>query len=907
MKKVLILLVISILMIDAAIAQDINKVNMQNYFEVQNFSNEFFKNEKNINVKNKWLKRWLWNHRQDFDANGNLYDYNLEIKNFDYGKNKNNQSLSATSWIPLGPISFPPSYETRSCYSMGRVTCIAFHPKNKNIFWIGTPGGGIWKTENAGKSWIPLIDNMPSLAFSHIAVDPANPNILYAACGDYDISSASSEGIYKSTDGGLSWDKTGLKDNPTFASSLLKKIIINNENTNELIAAGRKGIWKSIDAGKTWVSVYDSTVNDLEINPNDNRVVYAATAQGTSAGSVGVIKSNDFGSTWTALETGIPAKGQISRIDIAVSPADPNYIYALNVKSSRSAFHSLYQSTDAGKTWSMKSALDTTNNILGAWGGDRDDVYGQGTYDLVLLADPYDKNKIYTGGINIWMSENGGTNWSQVSFWIYAFGESIHADHHYADYNVLDGNFYWCNDGGVYRTSSIKPGDQNWVNQWIDRNLEKAKDGAPVYKFPTVWENLSGGLAITEFYRISLMKNKDNVLAGGSQDNSCYYYNNGNWLNYIPNYDGMEAMIDNDNPDVFYGVWQNGGLCRTKDGGKTLQTYLASSTQEYGLWVTPVAMDSKDANTIYIGYRNLWKSTNQGDNWTRVLNFDSTAFTSFNNRQLSIVKTSYNNSDYLCAFKESTYYQDTSKAWVRTPGQLWITKDGSKTWKRSINGLPIDTLDIISIEYDRTNPNIMWAGFYYYYNRNINLYMTTDGGDNWSDVSREMPNGLRLRAIVHQPGDRELIYCGTNKGVYVTENNSKLWLPYNDNLPNCIINDLEINTRTNELYAGTYGRGVWKTNLLINDVKEIKPEDNISIYPNPTESQFNIKMTNQIVGSSANLQILDIRGIEYFSENLTLVNSDFNKEIKPNLESGIYFIKLELNNKKYYSKLIIRK
>jgi len=179
----------------------------------------------------------------------------------------------------------------------------------------------------------------------------------------------------------------------------------------------------------------------LEQKPKSPYVVFAAMGQYYNSGSAGVLRSTDFGETWDSLSTSIPSKNEISRMDLAISPADPNYIYALCVKVNTNGFHSLHCSTNGGKDWTMKSALDTTNNILGAWGGDITDGSGQGSYDLVLLADPYDKNKIYTGGINIWMSENAGKDWQMASFWIYVFGESIHADHHFADFNPLDKKF----------------------------------------------------------------------------------------------------------------------------------------------------------------------------------------------------------------------------------------------------------------------------------------------------------------------------------------------------------------------------------------------------------------------------------------------------------------------------------
>lgn len=884
-----------------------SQIKEPNYFEIKRESDKLLKD--NDGERNNWLRRWLWSNRMDFNSDGS-FKYLEKQNQFDYriipDKKKNNL-LSATSWTPIGPIQIPPSYEPRSCYSMGRINCVAFHPLDSNIIWIGTPGGGIWKTLDHGKSWIPQGDNFPSMAISHIAVDPKNPDILYAATGDFDISgmtSGNTAGVIKSTDGGETWLLTTLLKDSTFLSSALRKIIINPDNTNQLLVAGRRGIWKTLDGGFTWKKVCDSIITDLELNPKNPNVLFAAMGQLYNQGTAGVLKSYNFGETWESLNTGLPPTGQISRVDLAISPADTNYIYVLAVNSATNAFHSFYNSTDGGTTWSIASSLDSTNNILGAWGGDVTDIYGQGSYDLVLLADPYDKNKVYTGGVNMWMSDSMGRNWKMVSFWIYVFGESIHADHHFASFNPADKKFYWCNDGGIYRTSKIAPGDQKWVVDWIDTYYENIKDGAPNYKFPTVWENLNDGLAITEFYRLSLCRNKANILAGGSQDNSCYYYNVGKWLNYIPNYDGMETMIDNDNPDIFYGVWQNGGLCKTTDGGKTLKTRLTGSLGERGNWITPVGMDPLVSNHILIGYRNLWESKDAGDNWSKLLDFDLIDSASKNRTSLSIVKYSYSNSNYISTYKSATWFlDDSTQTWKRVPGELWITQDGGITWKKSRQGLPVDSLDIISIDYDRKNPLKMWVGIYSYI-RNVNLFTTTDGGETWTDVSKELPPGIRINAVIHQMNTVNTIYAGTNKGVYYCDDGTSSWVAFNENLPMTIINDLELQESTGEIFAATYGRGMWKTNLRPDGVKnEFTQNPKIEITPNPVKDKIilQLKGINEVLNGVAEIHIFDVRGYDLFNANL-----NFTEQIvlNPKLNPGVYFIELETAGQRYFGKFI---
>jgi len=899
------------------------------YFQIKSLYEKVISSEnKNNEESNNWIKRWLWDTRLDINSDGSFRQFVTRVNpnaNENKSMNGRNKTLSQTNWIPVGPEVVPKTYEPRSCYSLGRINCIAFHPSDTNIYYIGTPGGGVWKsTGKFPNRWTPLTDNLPTLAVSDIAVDPVNPDIVYFASGDIDANGMTSDnarGIYKSTDGGLNWVETSLLSAQNFNNSLLRRILINPKKTNELIAAGRRGIWKSKDAGVTWTFILDSLITSLEMNTKNPNTLYAAMGTVSNYyGSAGIIKSTDFGDTWFELNTGITPKGEISRMAIAISSADTNYIYALGVYSNTNNYgrfgglHSFYQSTDAGNTWHVNADYTTSVNFLGVFNGDSTDVSGQGTYDLVLQADPYNRNKVYAGGTNLWMSENGGKDWDIAGFYIYCFGPCLHADHHYAAFNPLNQYLFWCNDGGVYRTKEIKSGSKDWITNWVDRYDEIAKPGAPDYKFPTVWENLTDGLAITEFYRIGLCKNTSGVVVGGSQDNSCYYNNSGDWVNYIANYDGMDAMIDHYNPKIIYGVWQNGGLCKSVDGGKNITKRMADTLMnlgERGNWVTPIGMDPINSNTIYIGFRNFWKSTNGGFFWEKAFNIDSCENDSSNKSSITIVKNSYNNSKYLSIFKESTWaYFSGSNQWFRVPGELWISKDGGNSWSLSIKGLPLDSMNIISIDYDYYNPEIMWAGVYSNYN-NINLYKSIDGGKSWSDISKPIQSGILIKTIVHQPNSlTNAVYAGTNHGVYYTDDILEQWVRFSDNLPNAIIDELEIDKNSGELYAGTYGRGIWKTNLLPDDVKDEKIiNPNLSIFPNPSDGNFSIVLLSENINitGNINIKILDVTGRRVFEDKANINDNSYNFELKTGLESGVYFIQILIDGKSYSGKIVVKK
>lgn len=903
MRKIVIYLFI-IIIYYSGIAQKVT----DNYFDIKNNYKELLNITESSQrfARNNWLHRWLWINQYEFDKLGN---FDFSKYNFNEISTKPHKILSNYNWTPIGPIDIPPTYDSRSCYSMGRVNCIAFHPTDKNIFWIGTPGGGIWKTVDYGKSWMPMSDYLGSLAISHIAVNPNNPDSIWAATGDFDTSgmtSGNTIGVILSTDGGNTWNATSLIKEPSFGAATLRKIIINPENTRQLLVAGRKGIWKSIDAGETWTNVCDSIITDIEINPKNPNQVFAAMGQLYGNGTAGVIRSSDFGDVWQVLETGMPPKGEISRVEIELAPSYPDYIYVIGVNSRTNGFHSFYCSTDGGNTWNTQSVLDSNNNILGAWGGDATDRYGQGSYDLAMIVDQNDKNTLYVGGVNIWMSQTMGRQWDIASFWIYVFGESTHADQHWVEYNPLDGNYYWCNDGGVYRTKKIYPGDKNWINEWIDKYDENIKPGAPQVKFQTKWENLSNGLAITEFYRLTISKNDKYVIAGGSQDNSCYYYNNGKWLNYIPNYDGMETMIDHDNPDIFYGIWQNGGLCKTIDGGKTVRTRLNASIPEYGRWVTPATMNSTNSNHIYMGFANLWESFDGGDTWRKLIDFAELAPNSLNTSTLSIISQHPYSGNDMCVYRPSSYYQDTNKVWVRVPGELWITKNGGKSWNKSTTNLPLDSMDIVSIDYEKFDATKIYAAFNTNYNQ-INLYFSSDGGETWQDISKPLPKGIRINVIkvcelITEYTDN-LIYAGTNKGVYYTSFDSKEWIPFSDDLPLTIVNDIEIQISTGEIFAATYGRGIWKTNLVTIVSAKTEENNNIKLYPMPSKNRFFIEFPASFANEGAilNISIINVLGFEVYNKT---VNFEPKIEVNHNLPTGVYYILINNGKTKINGKLI---
>lgn len=904
--KINIIIALLIMSSNAIFSQD--KIQKESSIEEsKKYYESILKETKIQNLEqNNWIKRWLWENRLEKPEPSE--SSNIELYNSYKSKAKENNIQSQKGWSPLGPINVPTSFDSNSGHSIGRINCIAFHPTNKNIMWVGAANGGVWKTINQGKSWTPQCDELPTLAVSHIAIDPKNPDILYYASGDYDGGNGENLGIFKSIDGGNNWIQTPLVKEKNFAYSALKKIIIHPDSTNQLVTVGKKGIWKSIDAGASWTFTNLKIVSDIEMSSKNPKTLYIAMSSSNNFDNTSIRKSTDFGETWDSLKTGIPSKwNEISRLEIAISPSDPNYIYAVgaNAVSGRyGGFHSFYSSTDAGISWNEICNYKTYDNIMGWYGGDSTDISGQGTYDLTLLVDPKDKNKVYIGGTNIWMTSNGGKDWDVVSYWVSCFGKSAHADQHNSAYNPLDSNIYFVNDGGVYRSKLIATGSKEWLKQ-VDKFYGEPLPNTPKYKFPTIWENISDGLATTQFYKVALSKNNPGYVTGGAQDNSCYYFNTSDWVNYITNWDGMSTLIDHNDPKVIYGVWQNGGLCRSDDGGKKMINNLTDTLNnklgENGEWVTPLDMDPTDSKTIYFGLRNLWRTYDKGKTWEKVFNFDTT-----NRNNLHLVKSSYSDSKYISIYKAGQWVQDTAQKWFQKPNELWRTKDQAKSWAIAKVGLPIDSVALISIEYDKSNPDKMWLIF-----NNKDLFMTKGDESNWQLLKKTIPSNIYFTSLVHyQNSSLNTLYAGTNHGVYFTNDTMDKWESYSLNLPNCNVYDLAIQEISGKLYAATYGRGIWETS--VTEVPSSITEDNsdykFEVYPNPSSGKFELNFKSIYnLNSELELMILDVMGKKVWGGKIETQNNEVHKSLNLNLESGVYFLKLNSSGIDYIKKIFVKK
>ena len=651
----------------------------------------------------------------------------------------------AGNWALLGPVGKPVNG------GAGRINFIRFDPVTSTTMYVGAPDGGLWKTTNGGTSWTTNTDQLAVIGCSDIAINPANNQIMYLATGDGDGGDTYSTGVLKSTDGGATWVATGLAWTANQGRTI-SRLLINSTNPLIVMAFGSNGIWRTTDGGTTWAqpATGNFACKDAEFKPGDVNTIYAA---GTT-----FRKSIDGGVTWgTAIATGLTG---IGRLSIAVTAANPAYVYVLAAKNSDAGFLGLIRSTNSGGAFTTRMASSATNNILGWDNGS--DAGGQGWYDLTIAASPTNAEEVYTGGVNIWKSTNGGTSFTLNTHWYGGYSKpNVHADIH--DIVFLPGSgttVYSGNDGGVYRTTNSG----------------------------TAWSDISANLAIAQQYRVGLSSSNVSLLVTGHQDNGTNKMNGTTWTE-IYGGDGMDCFIDRTNNNNIYGSYVYGEYYRSTNGG-TNWTAINTGLPA-GDWLCAWHQDPVTATTLYAGGRAaLYKTTNSGTGWTAM----GTPTGSGNIIEFEIAPS---NNQIIYALKTGTNAVSKSI-------------NGGTSFTSVSTGLPT-TVAPTDIAISNTDPNIVFVT-YSGYGSTSKVFKSINGGTSWTNLSTGLPN-IPMNTIVYSNGSVDNgIYVGTDVGVYYKDNITN-WVAFNVGLPNVAVRDLEIYYPTNRLRAATFGRGTWDSDL----------------------------------------------------------------------------------------------
>ena len=747
-----------------------------NFYDTQKEFEEFWEN-KTIEKGKGWkqFKRW-----ENF-ISPRVYPDGVQhpeilLEEYNNLQEANNQflMLPPNVWEQVGPDNVPLESSGRK-RGIGRVNSIAFHPTNPNIIYVGAPAGGFWKSLNNGQTWSTTTDFLTNLGVSDIAINPSNPDVIYIITGDRDAGDTYSYGLMKSTDGGSTFNLTGLSFNIT---NYYKgnRVLIDPSNTNTIIVATSNGIYRSVDSGVSFVLTYSGiNMTDIEFHTTNTNIIY-----GASKGNTSVYKSSDNGINWSQSGSGLPSTNSVVRGCVAVTLDNPQVVYAM-FGDNNNGFYGVYKSTNEGATWTQQS---NSPNLLG-WEFDGSDNDGQAWYDLAFAVSPTDENTLFVGGVNCWKSTNGGVNWNINTHWYGASGSTyMHADEHMLKYNPLNNYIYSGNDGGLYYS------DDNG-NDWID---------------------ISDGLHITQFYSLGVSQTVQDRVITGAQDNGTFLKTNLNWDAVIGG-DGMECIIDYTNSNTMYGALYYGDVRKSTNGGNSFSSIGPSNN---GAWETPYALDKNNPNIIYIGYDELQKSVNGGSNWTQITNGQT------NGGKIDEIGLSKSNSNVI---------------FITDGADIFSTTNGGANWTQVNNNLPNKTITYVIVH--PTDANKVWVTLSGYTVGEKVYKSTNGGNNwvNISGTLPNIPvncieldktNNLETVYIGTDLG----VFTSDS-----TLNDWNLF--NNNSLPNVIVNELEIQYQSNKLFAATYGRGLWNIDLQITSPPTANFSYNDSIFCNvPSDVTF---------------------------------------------------------------------
>jgi photosystem II stability/assembly factor-like uncharacterized protein len=691
----------------------------------------------------------------------------------------------------------------------GRVDDFAVVESNTNIVFVGMASGGVWKTTNNGTTWTPVFDKEGVSTIGDIAIAPSDPSIVWVGTGEPNNRQSSSwgDGIYKSLDGGKTWQRMGLE-----ATHHIGRVVIHPRNPDVVYAAAlghlwgpnpERGVYKTTDSGKTWSQVLkindDTGVSDIAMDPESPDTLYAAAYQrrrapfGFNGGGPGsaIYKTSDGGATWKKLTKGLPyedGSGDVGRIGLDIYRKNPNIVYAL-VQHERGG---TYRSEDKGETW--KKMGDTNP---------RPSYYSQ------VRIDPNNDLRIWELGANMYYSEDGGKTFATDRV------RSIHGDFH----------AMW-----------IDPSDSNHMITGSDGGIHWSYDAGKSWDFLNT-------IAVGQFYEVAFDYQKPYHVCGGLQDNGSWCgpsqtltrdgIVNEDWT-VIHGGDGFYAQIDPVEPWIVYSESQDGHLSR-RDMRTTQSRSIMPQAHEgephYRFqWNSPVAVSAHDHTTIYYGGNFFFKSTDRGDSWTR-MGGDLT--TGVERGKLPIFgkvadRNTLSRNDGVQEYSTITTISESpvtsNVLWAGTDdGNLQVTRDGGKTWKNvapRVPGLPKGTY-VSRVIASKSAEGAAYAAFDGHRNDDykIYLFMTTDYGENWKPIHGGIPvSAGSVHVVREHPRNANLLFAGTEFGLWVSWDRGANWTALKNNFPTVPVDDIAIQPRENDLILGTHGRSIW----ILDDITAIE-------------------------------------------------------------------------------------
>jgi photosystem II stability/assembly factor-like uncharacterized protein len=850
-----------------------------------------------------------------------------------------NFSNADGNWRLLGPVTNPvempysePAFSNEKSADnsgLGRINCIEFSIWDTKNIWVGTATGGVWKTWDGGKNWINISTTLPIMEISDIAVDQNNNNIVYVAVGDRDgqggwYGNGIGSRLYKTTDGGTTWYPV----NANFGTgTFIRHLWIHPQRPWEIVVVKTNGVYKSIDGGGTWTQTLTTNFTPPFAAPNDLYFESAAYAELTNPERIyssyskrypegyfalQLRRSDDFGKTWQLMDSVKAVVNDPSflynYVKLSVAPSDANCVYLVSTEYDTTfnadRLGAIMRTLDGGRTWENRSRYPSIPNTLGWVLGDSSDIGSQVPYTLVFTIDPKNKEKISTGGVDTWVSDDGGKSFGKSTFWLNALGESAHADHHWGEYQPVSGDYFLATDGGLYKTSNLMAGDNKQI-QGCYSDMAYNFFNQNCYQFPTKWEFVGNGISNNEFYAIAVSKSNPNIIMGGAQDNGTLRYNDGKWTSVFGG-DGFVSMIHPTNPNIFYSTVYYGFTWRTNDGGQTYRMIsTAMDTLDQGEWLTPMQMHEADPNIIIQARNyNLWRTLDGGNTWKRISNFQRGRQAN----QANSLAIAPSNPNIIYTARRT---RDSSTAPILY--YLYQTLDGGTTW-RNIWSTSFPNAFMTDIAIHPTQPNKIWVTFTVGYSAtNVNqarkVFYSDNSGATWTNITEGLPP-VPVWSIVYQENSPvDAIYVATGVGVFYKDNTMSKFVEFQVGMPRGVmVTDLKTHTASGKIFAGTYGRGIWSANFADRPYESsaaLKTNRSglLNIYPNPAKDAVKIEWNSSNVEGQS-IDILDVFGRLIYSQKEFKDKVSFDMS---NQAAGVYTVQLKTGKEVVSKKFILAK
>lgn len=680
----------------------------------------------------------------------------------------------------------------------GRVADLAVDPSHKSTWYVAAATGGLWKTTNAGTTWNPIFDDQGSYSLGCVTIDPNNPLVIWVGSGENNSQRSVSygDGVYKSLDGGTTWTNMGLK-----SSEHISKIVVDPRDSNVVwvasqgplwSAGGERGLYVTRDGGLTWNKAFETSENtgvtEVHLDPRNPDVMFASTYQRrrhvwtviNGGPESGLRKSTDGGKTWRQISNGLP-KSDIGRIGLAISPADPDTIYAVMDAAGKDG--GLYRSTDSGENWEKRSDYTTSS----------------GQYYNELFADPKVVDRFYS--MDTWMhvSDDGGKTLRRVG------EKNKHVDNHvlWIDPDNTDHLLAGC-DGGVYQSF-----DRGGTWQWF-RNL-------PLSQFYKV-----GLDNAAPFYNIYGGTQDNNSVGGPSRTRTTHGIVNSDWFITLEG-DGFQTVVDPTDENIVYSQAQHAVLVRyDRRTGESVDVQPQAGADEPPLrwnWDSPVIISPHQHTRLYFAAQRLFRSDDRGNSWTPVSG-DLTR--QIDRNQLKVMgrvwgvdavakNTSTSFYGNIVALDESRMTEGLLAVGT-DDGLIQISADGGDSWRKieRFPGVP-ERSYVSRVLFSQHQANTLYAAFDNHKNGDFKPYLlrSTDLGKSWTSISSDLPERGSVYALVEDHVKGSLLFVGTEFGLYFSPDQGQRWIQLKGGMPTIQVRDLAIQQRENDLVAATFGRGFY--------------------------------------------------------------------------------------------------